>query len=688
MTTGHHLHDTYLVIDGNNLLYSLYSLVAITDNNDSNKNFIYGGDYSLFAGTVHRFFSTLITCSVRPVVVMDSCLDWSAEKSMKCFGHHFNSALQIATTSNADNNYRQTIGSSSTILPTLSRQVFYQVLDQLAIAYCQVRQDGDTYMVALANQLDCPVMTGDSDFFIYNIRSGVIHNDYLLMDSSMIVRQFEDRNNWRNRQTYKYLDTIIYKIDRLLNCFPGLTIDCLPVFSTLMGNDCVDYIHMKSIVSNDIPIDDSTDRTNKFLIQRNSYEKHRQMVKVLNWLRRQSRQQAIEFVQSILTDRSMTDLQKSVDVSIEKFTINNDDNNHTYETYFNRSTNSFNWTEMATKMMETSGMPLWRSNEWCKCHLTIMSTSSRIEDLGLVSTYQCSWKLKQYVYALKIVDKDDNDDDNGMDGEAVDDNVEPMVLFLDRYENSLKEFRLKPMFALTKSGRPVPKPTEINDLTITEKYELISEMLFDDKDQLQSIIDQTRRRLTGLQTDEELVFLMIVIRYWLANTPNQIWYEFMYSLIICILFTGHFTYDDNDYHNYQPLKLISTVSGKQTKDFLNSMNRPLNGSEQPFIPRIVHFYNEFQNCLTDIRTINTELQSPLPMGCSPDICLCGSFIYTLTKKLSQTNDPVSYLKGKLDPIGSTNYWQLIDSFMQIAVTNNNNDSINDKLIKCPQDFCR
>ena len=67
------LRDTKVIIDGNNLRFSLYrSCPGLND--------CFGGDYDKFRGFVLRFFRLLLRCRVTPVIILDGGLDKTGQK--------------------------------------------------------------------------------------------------------------------------------------------------------------------------------------------------------------------------------------------------------------------------------------------------------------------------------------------------------------------------------------------------------------------------------------------------------------------------------------------------------------------------------------------------------------------------------------------------------------------------------
>ncbi|CAN8005290.1 unnamed protein product, partial [Ixodes pacificus] len=70
------LHDTKLVIDGNNLIYMLYY--------SSHLECVYGGDYDRYAAAIRNYFGIFKTCNVEVILVFDGGHDVSDRKLKTC----------------------------------------------------------------------------------------------------------------------------------------------------------------------------------------------------------------------------------------------------------------------------------------------------------------------------------------------------------------------------------------------------------------------------------------------------------------------------------------------------------------------------------------------------------------------------------------------------------------------------
>lgn len=60
-------------------------------------------------------------------------------------------------------------GRNGSVLPILVRKVFIQVLNQRGIPLVQCPAEADWEIACLARQWNCPVLTNDSDFYIFDL---------------------------------------------------------------------------------------------------------------------------------------------------------------------------------------------------------------------------------------------------------------------------------------------------------------------------------------------------------------------------------------------------------------------------------------------------------------------------------------------------------------------------------------
>ncbi|KAF5908102.1 protein asteroid 1, partial [Clarias magur] len=205
------LRNTRLVIDGCSLYFRLYFTSGLDQ--------IRGGDYDTFAKVVQRFFSALSSCSVSPFVVLDGGMD-ETDKKLRTLCERAQSKIQDA--------HSLSQGSNGSVLPLLTRDVFRQVLDELGVPLVQCVSEADFEIASLAHQWQCPVLSNDSDFYIFDLSGG-----YLPMTSFQ----------WENvcgKAGEHYIPARRYTVSRFCSFFNNFNKQLLPLFAVIIGNDYTD----------------------------------------------------------------------------------------------------------------------------------------------------------------------------------------------------------------------------------------------------------------------------------------------------------------------------------------------------------------------------------------------------------------------------------------------------------------
>uniref|UniRef100_A0A8C4QXN9 Asteroid domain-containing protein n=1 Tax=Eptatretus burgeri TaxID=7764 RepID=A0A8C4QXN9_EPTBU len=151
-----------LLIDGNSLYYTLYFSSGI--------DIVHGGDYARFADIVREFFTALQACHVSPFVVFDGMCDKDNKKLATLKRRKCQRILEAHSLSGGGHGY---------ILPILAGEVFIQTTMSLRVPMAWAEVEADPELAALAKQWNCPVLSQDSDFFIFNIPGGVCAFDDL-----------------------------------------------------------------------------------------------------------------------------------------------------------------------------------------------------------------------------------------------------------------------------------------------------------------------------------------------------------------------------------------------------------------------------------------------------------------------------------------------------------------------------
>ncbi|XP_070840214.1 single-strand DNA endonuclease ASTE1 [Chaetodon trifascialis] len=200
--------DSRLVIDGCSLFYSLYF--------NHNLDQRHGGDYDAFACLLTQFLSALAACNIEPYVVLDGGIDPS-DKKFATLRQRLQSKIKEADSLSH--------GRNGSVLPILIRHVFIQVLIQEKVHLVQCPAEADREIACLAHQWNCPVLTNDSDFFIFYLPGG-----YLPL-------RFFQWTNLNGKASHRYISAQCYTTNNLCRWFGIMNHELLPLCAVLTGND-------------------------------------------------------------------------------------------------------------------------------------------------------------------------------------------------------------------------------------------------------------------------------------------------------------------------------------------------------------------------------------------------------------------------------------------------------------------
>lgn len=200
--------DSRLVIDGSSLYYRLYFNSGLDQQ--------HGGDYDHFSHRLHQFFSALKDCQIQPYVVLDGGMDTSFKK-FSTLKQRLQSKIK-----EADSLSR---GCSGSVLPILARRVLIQVVTQRGVPLVQCPAEADWEIACLAYQWKCPVLTSDSDFYVFDLPGG-----YLPI-------QFFHWTNVNGKGPNCHISARRYTASGLCQWFGSINCDILALGAVLIGND-------------------------------------------------------------------------------------------------------------------------------------------------------------------------------------------------------------------------------------------------------------------------------------------------------------------------------------------------------------------------------------------------------------------------------------------------------------------
>ncbi|KAH8412098.1 hypothetical protein KR222_010861 [Zaprionus bogoriensis] len=319
----HELHDTALVIDGDNLACNLYKDVTGTYS-------AFGGDYDDFYRAVLQFFQVLAECNIRPYVLMDGGYE---ERKLRTVSTRLRGKIAVIKRINPC--------ASITLFPLHLKEVFVDALRDSDVPVMRCTFEADDELAALARKLNCPVLSYDSDFYIHNVQ----YIPLITLTVKVLSRQRAKQATAQQRQqlrrneakhvekrtksnrivagikapaaaaardagkAYKYLDCCIYRVQHL--CGRGaLSPEKLPLFAALLGND---YI-ARSAFRNFFDVG-----MGKAGRSRKLRQQQRRIRVILQWLRDQTAESALAKVLSRLKKPQRLSLVAQVQAAISGY---------------------------------------------------------------------------------------------------------------------------------------------------------------------------------------------------------------------------------------------------------------------------------------------------------------------------------------------------------------------------------
>ncbi|KAM9601133.1 single-strand DNA endonuclease ASTE1 isoform 1-T2 [Trichechus inunguis] len=244
------LRDTKIIIDG----YALFHRLCF----DSNLELRYGGDYDSFTDVVQEFFESLFACNICPYVVLDGGCDIS-DKKLTTLKDRARDKIQMAHSLSA--------GGGGYVCPLLIREVFIQVLIKLRVCFVQCFSEADRDVMTLANHWNCPVLSSDSDFCIFDLKAGFC---------PLSGFQWKNVNTIKGTRNY-YIPAMCFSIDAFCHHFSNMNKALLPLFAVLCGNDHVSLPIVEKFLNKiRLPLGATSPKGRR----------HHRVLGLLNWLSR------------------------------------------------------------------------------------------------------------------------------------------------------------------------------------------------------------------------------------------------------------------------------------------------------------------------------------------------------------------------------------------------------------------
>ena len=146
-----------LVIDAMGICYCLYNGI----------DWKHGGQYKELEQKCIDFVTNLRKSNIEPIFVFDG-VDYKGEKGPTLVRRKKNDVEKISS-------YLLTGRSTDcSCIPIFARQVISEAIREMKVSFVVADGDADSLTASIANYNGCPVLSNDSDFFIFNVEAGYI----------------------------------------------------------------------------------------------------------------------------------------------------------------------------------------------------------------------------------------------------------------------------------------------------------------------------------------------------------------------------------------------------------------------------------------------------------------------------------------------------------------------------------
>lgn len=360
------VRDTRLVVDGSSLCYCLYFASAA--------DFRRGGDYGAFAAAVSDFFGSLRRCRVAPFVVLDGG---------RGLGDRKLPVLRDRAAERLRSAQGLSRGGGGGLLPLLARQTFVQALGRLGVPFVHCFAEADREIAGLANRWGCPVLSLDSDFFIFELAGGYCP-----------LSHFQWRNvcagQGRQGPQGCYVPARRFSRERFCAHFGPLSQRLLPLFAVMTGNDFSRPAALEVFFS-------------KVRWPRGcAAGRHRRLQQLLSWLAQFSEPaQAVDSVLKYLKEHQREETRELLCAAVEDYTPSDVN----LEEFFQHG-------RYDCEAGRTAGLPPWMLDALAKGELspfiinvlTLRSTflHVQVENMRRPSAHSPALPIRQVIYGLLL----------------------------------------------------------------------------------------------------------------------------------------------------------------------------------------------------------------------------------------------------------------------------------------------
>ncbi|XP_035985202.1 protein asteroid homolog 1-like [Fundulus heteroclitus] len=343
--------NSWVIIDGPNLYYSLYF------NSDPKLDQQHGGDYSAFRELVLSFFNNLKKCKITPLVVLDGGSEPGKEDTIK---NRMQDKIQKAKTISESK-----AQSWDNILPPLVKDIFIQILQEEKIEMEQCLGEADQTVVRYANEKKCPVLSNDSDFYIFDVPEGFL-----------LINEFQ----WRKVEEGG-IPAQRYKISAFCERF-NVDRNHMAVFAAISGNDYSRLEDKEEFIKRyPEPQQPGTQQPKS----QQPVVRQRAILRFLGDLRGKTNEEAVRAALQLVGKTSEEDIRPFLESTL-KYNVDQDPPRPDLPAWVITAVQEGSLTSFVTSVVTYRSMTL----------------TPLVEDFSKPSSYAASLRLRQFFYGLLI----------------------------------------------------------------------------------------------------------------------------------------------------------------------------------------------------------------------------------------------------------------------------------------------
>lgn len=480
------LKNTKIIVDGLCLLYKIYTVYHI--------DCAYGGNYDELCEALNDLFGKFKQCGLEVIVLFDGARDASDRKLnttlKRARDRMKNATLDLESNSlllvkdYQSKSSHKVICFNSSILPINAFIVFIDVLKKFNIKYYQCCFEADYEIACLANYLECPLISSDSDFYVYKLKYGYIALETL----DLTPIKDEDTQDW-------YLNCILYKLETFTQAIGIVYDELLPILAVLCGNDYVESKKFDPLLKS---FKNDNNNSRKALLKLNSSKntKLSNFKRVLNWLNsHENKDDCVEVILKFIKNDEKAEFRQIIKESIDEYLLLKD-NQPILDSILNNKQTYQDVLSFSAKLLSNEFLNKYNRYEYSRMFLDLLIhrkiiLSSQVEMLTLPSSYSSSMELRKLLYYL-IIQKYDTEKNDFVIQEYM------------RYKREIKIHQVEISIDFYK------RLVESIDGDEHEFYK----HLFCLND---SIINNLK---TNISLTKEIKFLFVLIYFWIYNTND------------------------------------------------------------------------------------------------------------------------------------------------------------------------